>query len=146
MTPLPRAQLLAPGVEFPRSELTRRVLSVFWQDCCLPLQFSRAPAPVIELDARPGTKGEPRPVRAWWLLEDGIIEEAAGPSSEALRPYLDGTDAYRLWPRYEFWISAEPFEVEMNFRRDALTVWGYHTRLVGQLDSRVRVLSREESG
>src|SRR5258707_1099356 len=119
VTPLSRQHLLAPGVEFPRHELKRRVLSLFWQDCCVPLQFSRAPAPVIELANDGNSPREPRPIRAWWLMEDGILMENEGPTSDRLQPYLDGAEVFLLWPRYEFQISGEPFNVLMRFHQDA---------------------------
>src|SRR5258708_7274363 len=143
MTPLPRARLLEPGVDFPRHELRRRVLSGFWQDCCMPLQFSRAPAPAIELADEPGLSHEPRPVRAWWLLEDGILEETEGPASDRLQPYLGGADVFRLWPRYEFRISNEPLTVTMSLHQDALTVRHLLARLAMQPGDRLRVETRE---
>ena len=143
MTALPRERLLEPGVEFPYRELRRRILSAFWQDCCIPLQFSRAPAPAIELARNLNPHREPRPVRAWWLLEDGILEENEGPESERLRPYMEGTDVFRLWPRYEFQISLEPFDVSMRFHQDALTVRGQRTRFAVQPHEWVRVVAQE---
>lgn len=143
ITPLPRERLLEPGVEFPHQELTRRVLSVFWQDCCVPLQFSRAPAPVIELMANAAGGREPVPVRAWWLLEDGILEESGGPGSERLRPYLSGADAFRLWPRYEFQVATAPFEAQLCFQADALNQQHHRVELRAEPFGRVRVLARE---
>ncbi len=140
ITPLPRERLFQPAAEFPHHELTRRVLSVFWQDCCVPLQFSRAPAPVIELMAPSDGKREPVPVRAWWLLEDGILEESGGPASERLRPYLQGADAFRLWPRYEFLVSTVPFEVRLSFQADALNSQTHCVQLAAEPFGRVRVL------
>ena len=143
ITPLPRHQLFQPSLEFPQRELTRRVLSVFWQDCCVPLQFSRAPAPVIEYLGSRDENRAPTPVRAWWLLEDGILEECGGPASERLRPYLNGADAFRLWPRYEFQVSTAPFEVLLVIHSDALTQQTYRICLDALPFERVRVLSRD---
>jgi hypothetical protein len=143
ITPLSREQLFQPAAEFPHHELTRRVLSVFWQDCCVPLQFSRAPAPVIELMASADGKREPVPVRAWWLLEDGILEESGGPGSERLRPYLHGGDAFRLWPRYEFMITNVPFAVRLSFQSDALSGQTHRVQLAVEPFGRVRVVNRE---
>jgi hypothetical protein len=143
ITPLPRERLLEPGVEFAHQELTRRVLSVFWQDCCVPLQFSRAPAPVIELMANAAGGREPVPVRAWWLLEDGILEESGGPESERLKPYLQGDNAFQLWPRYEFQVTTLPFEARLCFQSDALTQQLHRVQFATEPFGRVRVVARE---
>ena len=137
MTPLRREDLLDPGVVFPRDELRRRILSFFWRDCCEPACFSRAPAPVIEYAAEAGT---PRRVRAWWLLDTAIIEEPAGPHAERLRPFFAplGRNG-QLWPRYEFRILPEPFEVEMGFHREPLSHQEHRTRLALEAGERVRV-------
>ena len=125
ITPMAGEDLLDPGAVFLREELARRVLSMFWRDCCCPLCFSRAPAPVVELATEacpPGQK--PRRVRAWWLFVDGIIEDADGPYSERLRIFFgEGNRVSELWPRYEFQIFPEPFEVRMGFRREPLAGW-----------------------
>lgn len=143
ITPLPREHLFEPGAIFPAHELTRRVLSIFWQDCCYPPYFSRAPAPVLQLDADSDV-ATPRPLHAWWLMDDGIVAESEGPHSERLRPFFGGkNDAGRLWPRYEFRVFAGPSVVEMCFHRDGQAVQGHRTRLFAQPDGRVRVLERE---
>ena len=143
LTPLPREQLFEPDAVFPLHELSRRVLSLFWRDCCYPPVFSRAPAPVIQLEEAGGL-ATPRPLQAWWLMEEGIVEESEGPHSERLRPFFGGPGGGpRLWPRYEFCVLASPFTVEMRFHRDGLAVQGHRTRLFVQPDGRVRVLERE---
>lgn len=154
ITPLPREQLFDPGTIFPAHELTRRVLSLFWRDCCCPPYFSRAPAPVIQLygtDTGADLAGAPRPLHAWWLMDDGIVEESEGPHSERLKPFFRPTGAKptadttaQLWPRYEFRVLARPFEVEMSFYRDGQAAQGHRTRLLAQPDGRVRVLARSE--
>src|SRR5687767_11231086 len=99
ITPLSGEDLLDPDVVFPREELTRRILSLFWRDCCCPLCFSRAPAPVVELSAEPVLPGgRPRRVRAWWLYVDGMIEDADGPYSERVRLFFgEGRRGIELW-------------------------------------------------
>ncbi len=143
MTPLPPGQLLEPGAVFPAGELTRRVLTEFWRDCCCPPYFSRAPAPVLERKGGGPDGREGRAVRAWWLLDDGIIEEREGAHADRLRPYFGrANDPGRLWPSYEFRILAEPFELEMRFHDDGSANQGHRTRLVVQPDGRVRVIER----
>ncbi len=78
LTALPQADLFDAGVIFPARELTRRVLSLFWRDCSCPPVFSRASAPVVRLDA-PDGPATPRSLQAWWLMEEGIVEESEGP-------------------------------------------------------------------
>lgn len=142
LTALPHADLFDAGVIFPAHELTRRVLSLFWQDCSCPPVLSRASAPVVRLDAPDGS-ATPRSLQAWWLMEEGIVEESEGPYAERLRPFFAGpAKTARLWPRYEFWILADPFAVEMRFHRDGSAVQGHRTRLFVQTDGRVRVLER----
>lgn len=143
MTALPRADLFDAGVIFPAHELTRRVLSLFWRDCCCPPVFSRAPAPVVRLDEPDGLAAA-RSLQAWWLMEEGIVEESEGPYAERLRPFFGGpATTARLWPRYEFCVLADPFAVEMRFHREGSAVQGHRTRLFVQPDGRVRVLERE---
>lgn len=140
ITPLPREQLFDPGCVFERGELTRRVLSMFWRDCCNPPHFSRAPAPVMELE---GAEDASRRRQAWWILADGLVTEHEGPHSSRLEPYFGDVPAgERLWPRYEFRVLATPFDVEMMFHRSALASQGHRTRLFVQPDGRVRVLTR----
>jgi hypothetical protein len=145
-TPLPREALFDPGAVFPAHELTLRVLSLFWRDCCCPPYRSRAPAPVVQF-AGAGDTVAPRAQRAWWLTNEGIVREPGGPQAGALRPFLGGEsaeeEADRRWPRYEFQVFARPFEVEMRFHRGGRVVQGHRTRLFAQLDCRVRVLERE---
>src|SRR2546423_4690006 len=117
VTPLRSDDLLDPGSVFPRAELTRRILSYFWRDCCCPTCFSRAPAPVAELNL----ENPARRVRAWWLLEDVIFEEHEGPYSERLRPYFHTADLReQLWPRYEFFLRPAPLVLEMIVHREPL--------------------------
>ena len=142
ITPLPGEDLLDPGMIFARDELTRRILSLFWRDCCCPLCFSRAPAPVTEHGVEsPSPDGGPRRLRAWWLFVDGMIEDRDGPYSERLRPFFAAADAAtQLWPRYEFQILPEPFEVRMGFHRGPLGGQEHRTRLSQEAGGRVRVL------
>lgn len=144
ITPLPREQLFDPGSVFAPHELTRRVLSMFWRDCCCPPHFSRAPAPVMEMDGTLFPSDDaPRPLQAWWIMDDGLVSESEGPESSRLRPYFgDIPMGERLWPRYEFRVLASPFDVEMMFHRSALASQGHRTRLFVQPDGRVRVLTR----
>ena len=144
ITPLPGDDLLDPGSVFSRDELIRRILSLFWRDCCCPLCFSRAPAPVIELDPEADSSdGMPRRIRAWWLFGDGMIEDSAGPYSERLRPFFADTQrGPQLWPRYEFQIFPEPFEVRMGFHRERLAGQEHRTRLSPEAGGRVRVLEQ----
>ncbi len=144
LTPLPRENLFDPSCVFPTEELTRRVLSLFWRDCCCPPYFNRTPAPVFELDPRP-SGDPPRAIAVWWLTCTGIVTEMEGPSATHLQPYRETTPrAARLWPRYDFRILASPFDVEMMFHRSALATQGHRTRLFVQPDGRVRVLTRSE--
>jgi hypothetical protein len=145
ITPLMREDLLESGQVFPRDELLRRVLSAFWRDCCSPARFSRAPAPVVELAGNASSAGGAVDrVRAWWLLNDGIIEEAEGPHSERLRLFFGGIGRLgMLWPRYEFRVQAEPFEVQMSFHQEPLVGRGHRTRLEVEPDGRVRVSGQE---
>lgn len=145
ITPFGREDLLDVDLEFPRSELTRRILSFFWRDCCCPTCFSRAPAPVAELADEPVTpSGTPRRLRAWWLLHDGILEESDGPYSERLRPFFGGLGrAGQLWPRYEFRLVADPLAIELSFFQDPLSGRGHRARLSVQPGGRVRVTAHE---
>ena len=143
-TPLPREGLFDPGSVFAPTELTRRVLSLFWRDCCCPPNFNRAPAPVLELVGA-NTEEPPLVLRIWWLSKEGITTEANAPTAPRLEPYpppiaREGP----FWPRYDFRISASPFDVEMMFHRSALASQGLRTRLFVQPDGRVRVLTRSE--
>ena len=110
LTPLLSDALFDTGSRFPAPELTRRILSHFWRDCCLPSCFSRAPAPVIQLSADTAPEGgEPRRTGAWWLLLDGMIEDDLGPYSDRLRPFFGGAGRPALlWPRYEFTLRSTP--------------------------------------
>ncbi len=146
ITPLLRDDLLDPGIVFPREELTRRILSLFWRDCCRPACFSRAPAPVVQLSAESDQPA--RRLRAWWLLDEtinAIVEEIEGPYSERLRPFFDeDLPADQMWPRYEFRILPEPFTVEMGFHREPLSRQEHRTRLILEADGRVRVFRHEK--
>lgn len=145
LTPLSRDDVFAPGQVFPAMELERRILSTFWRDCCHPPTFSRAPAPVVELADEPLPPGAPfRRLRAWWLLNDCIIEDAEGPDSERLRLFFGGIGRTgMLWPRYEFRIQAEPHLVEMSFHREPLAGKGCRTRLAQEPDGRIRISHHE---
>lgn len=145
MTPLSGSHLLDPGQVFPHEELRRRVLSLFWRDCCSVPRYSRAPAPVVELsDGAPDGGGSRPRVRAWWLLCDGIIEESDGPNSERVRLFFgEGEQRSQLWPRYEFRLSEQPFEAEMSFHQDPGMGWGSRIRFQRCLDGRVQVAGRE---
>ena len=141
---LPRERLFDPGSVFPRAELTRRVLSLFWRDWCCPPNFTRAPAPVLELDGA-SAEEPPRVLHVWWLTKDGIVSELEGPTTPRLEPYLPGAaPVTRLWPSYDFRVFASPFDVEMMFHRSALASQGHRTRLFFQPDGRVRVLTCSE--
>ncbi len=143
ITPLPREQLFDPGTVFPAHELTRRVLSLFWGDCCCPPYFCRVPAPVVEFGG-PVDAALARPLHAWWLREDGIEEEGGGPEAESLRSFFHPTDeAGRRWPRYEFRVFVGSTAVEMIFHRGGLASLGHRTRLLTESDGRMRVLERE---
>lgn len=147
MTPLSREDLFDPGEVFPRDELIRRVLSLFWRDCCCPPCFSRAPAPVLELSGEPVPPGtRPPRLRAWWLLHDGILEDREGPHTERLRSFFERGDAGNpLWPCYEFRVLAEPLAVDMSFHQHALSGHGHRTHLSIQPDGRLCVAAREAS-
>jgi hypothetical protein len=131
LTPLGRDDLFEPGQVFRPADLTRRVLSVFWRDCCCPPCFSRAPAPVLELCGERVAPGQrPARLRAWWLLHDGILEDREGPYTERLRPFFDraGTAA-PIWPCYEFRVLTEPMAVEMIFHQHSFSRHGHRTNL-----------------
>lgn len=140
--PLSGDDLLVPGQQFPREELLRRVLSLFWRECCWPLGCSQAPAPVIEFAGELPGRADRR-LRVWWLLNDGILEDGEGPHSERVRLFFDGVGRIgQLWPRYEFRVSEDPFEVAMGFYEEP-TGRGHRARLELQADGRVRVLGQE---
>ena len=146
LTPLMREDLFDVGADFPREELTRRVLSLFWRDCCCPTCFSRAPAPVVELASGGAeTLAPPRRLRAWWLLHDGILEDSEGPYSERLRPYFGVTGRNgRLWPRYEFRVVAEPaLTVELGMFADAQSSRGHRLVFAVETGGRLRVMTQE---
>lgn len=139
LTPLPGNQLFVSGTVFPAAELTRRVLTLFWRDCCEPAELSRAPAPVIQFAGKPGRFGF-RPLRAWWLLEEGIVLERDGPRAESLEPFFGGETRGGLCPRYEFRIFEQPYAVAYCCHRAEGVVRGHRIRLAAQDDGRVRVL------
>lgn len=145
ITPLSGDKLLEPGETFQREELLRRVLSLFWRDCCSLPRFSRAPAPVVQLSGDGVERGTPPPrIRAWWLLCDGIIDESDGPYSERVQLFFgDGERRDQLWPRYEFRVIETPFELEMSFHQDPGAGWGSRVRFQLCLDGRVQVSGRE---
>jgi hypothetical protein len=145
ITPLSAEDIFDPGQIFPRQELIRRVLSLFWRDCCYPPSFSRAPAPVVELSGDVVKSGVTvQRIRAWWLLNDGIVEESEGPEAERLRLFFGGIGRTgMLWPRYEFRVLADPLEVEMSFHQEPLLGRGHRTRLEVQADGRLRICGHE---
>ena len=138
ITPLQRPDLFDPGQIFPRDELIRRVLSVFWRNCCGVPGLARAPAPVIERAA-----GVDRN-RAWWVLYDGLVEENEGPHSDRIALFFgrDGQQS-QLWPRYEFQVLEEPFAVEMTFHQDRGLGWILRIRLRLLPDGSVHVDGEE---
>jgi hypothetical protein len=138
ITPLQRPDLFDPGQIFPREELLRRILSVFWHNCCGVPGLARAPAPVIERSA------DAAPTRAWWVLYDGIVEEVDGPESERIALFF-GRDRQegQLWPRYEFQVRENPFAVEMNFHQDRGLGWVLRIRLGLLQDGLVHVDGEE---
>jgi hypothetical protein len=117
ITPLTGSNLLTPGEMFRHDELHRRVLSLFWQDCCGVPELARAPAPIVELsgaaNAQDGLRSR---LRAWWVLNDGIIEEAEGPYADRLALFfgVEGGSA-QLWPHYQFSVAEAPFKLEIVF-------------------------------
>jgi hypothetical protein len=144
ITPLSGDNVLNVGEIFPCEELRRRILSLFWRDCCGILPLSRAPAPILELSDHSGPReGAGSRVRAWWILNDGMVEEREGPYADRLDLFFGakGEDA-QLWPRYLFTMREEPFGVELTFQERA----GVHrtTRIVLELqpDGWVRVTER----
>ena len=145
VTPLSGGDLLEPGQVFPRDELLRRVLSLFWRNCCGVPGLARAPAPVLEFSAG-STGAEPKRlrVRAWWILYDGIVEESEGPHAERLALFFGGGgETSQLWPRYEFELVETPFALKMGFHLHA----GIHRSSLISLEAlperSVRVSGRE---
>ena len=133
ITPLVSSNLLTPGETFPRDELRRRVLSLFWQDCCGVLELARAPAPIVELSGAPNAHEAVRlRLGAWWVLNDGIIEDAQGPYADRLDLFfgVEGGSA-QLWPHYLFSVTEAPFELDMVFHLRA----GVHRRTRISLES-----------
>ncbi len=120
MQALPGEDLFDPGQVFTRDEMLPRILSFFWRDCCCPTAFSRAPAPVIEISAEAlDEQGQPRRLKAWWLLRDGIVEEPEGPHSEKLRPFYESAAPFgRRRPLYEFRRFESPVVIELSFQHE----------------------------
>jgi hypothetical protein len=145
ITPISRADLFEPGQLFQREELLRRVLSYFWRECCYVPWTSRAPAPVVEFSGDAGESvADRRRIRAWWLLSDGIIEEAEGPNSERVNLFFGAGAAERpLWPRYEFCVREWPFAVEMIFHFEPQSSHGCRVQLEPCPDGQVRVAGLE---
>ena len=144
ITPLSGGDLLDPGQTFPREELLRRVLSIFWRNCCGAYGPTRAPAPVLEFldtSSRPGVSRVR--ARAWWVLYDGIIEEREGPYAERLALFFGANgEAGHLWPRYQFEVVEKPLTVEMHFDQDVGLRWTSRLGLESLPDGRVRVTGR----
>jgi hypothetical protein len=144
VTPLNGCDLLDVGQIFPREELVRRVLSLFWRSCCGIPGLSLAPAPVVELSSRlAGVSAGGVRVRAWWVLYDGIVEESEGPYADRLALFF-GTKstAGQLWPRYEFEIFEGPLAVDMKFHHDGRVSWSTRVSLEVLPDGAVRVRGR----
>lgn len=138
ITPLRSPDIFDPGQTFPREELLRRVLSIFWRNCCGIPGLARAPAPVVER-----TVSAERP-RAWWVMYDGIIEESDGPESERIALFFGRNgQAGQLWPRFEFKVMDEPFAVDMNFHQDRGLGWVLRIRLELLPDGSVHVVGEE---
>jgi hypothetical protein len=144
-TPLAGGDLLDSGQEFPRDEIVRRVLSLFWRNCCGVPGLARAPAPVLEFSTEPkGGDVSRMRVRAWWILYDGIVEEGEGPHAERLALFFGGSgETSQLWPRYEFELMEKPFSLKLGFHLHA----GVHrtSRIILEdlPDRLVRVTGRE---
>jgi hypothetical protein len=138
ITPLRSPDIFDPGQTFPRDELLRRVLSVFWRNCCGVPGLARAPAPVIERTASTERS------RAWWVMYDGIIEENEGPNSERIALFFgrEGQTA-QLWPRFEFEVREEPFAVDMSFHQDRGLGWVLRIRLELLPGGSVQVVGEE---
>jgi hypothetical protein len=145
MTPLSGGDLFDPGQTFPREELLRRILSVFWRNCCGVPGLARAPAPIIELRGENVTEEGISSVRAWWVMYDGIIEESEGPQSERIALFFGrGEQRGQLWPRYEFRVLENPMAVELTFHQDPGLRWGSRVHFETCGDGKLRV-SGEES-
>ena len=130
--------MLEPGQIFPRDELLRRVLSVFWRACCGIPGLGRAPAPVLEL-----ANGGRSRARAWWVLYDGIIEESEGPHAERLGLFFGArNEPGQLWPRYTFELVDGPFVVDMHVQQDAALSWNSRVSLELLPSGSVRVIGR----
>ena len=145
ITPLSGGDLLDPGQEFPRDEIVRRVLSLFWRNCCGVPGLARAPAPVLEFSAesKDGDASRMR-VRAWWILYDGIIEENEGPHAERLALFFGGGgETSQLWPRYEFELIENPFAVKLGFHLHAGVHRTSRIALESLGEGAVRVMGRE---
>ena len=138
ITPLRSPDIFDPGQTFPRDELLRRILSVFWRNCCGVPGLARAPAPVIERTASAERS------RAWWVMYDGIVEESDGPESERIALFFgrDGQGG-QLWPRFEFKVMEEPLVVDMNFHQDRGLGWVLRIRLESRPDGSVHVVGEE---
>ena len=121
ITPLSGGDLLDPGQVFPRDELLRRVLSLFWRNCCGVPGLARAPAPVLQFSGGSnGAHASRMRVRAWWILYDGIVEETEGPHAERLALFFGGDgETSQLWPRYQFEVVENPFSLALGFHLHA---------------------------
>lgn len=142
--PLTGRELLTPGQVFPREELLRRVLSVFWRNCCGIPRLARAPAPIMEVSRHaPGAVGGVARLRAWWVLYDGIAEESEGPHAQRLALFFGSSDETgQLWPRYEFELHDNPFSVEMSFHLDTGLSWNSRVSLATVPGGSIRVIGR----
>ncbi|MGH7944303.1 MAG: hypothetical protein ACREH8_10765 [Opitutaceae bacterium] len=144
ITPLSRADLFDPGQVFPRDELLRRVLSVFWRNCCGIPTLARAPAPIVELcrDSSRPDRVRSR-ARAWWVLYDGIVEETEGSHSDRVELFFGRPgQAGQLWPRYEFEVVEKPLAVEMSFHEEPGSGWASRVDLNSLPDGSVRVIGQ----
>src|SRR5688500_7125022 len=144
-TPLSGGDLLDPGQVFPRDELLRRVLSVFWRNCCGVPGLARAPAPVLEFAGGSAKGGASRMrVRAWWILYDGIVEESEGPHADRLALFFGGGgETSQLWPRYDFELMEKPFAVKLGFHLHAGVHRNSWLALEALPERAVRVIGRE---
>ena len=142
--PLAGGRLLDIGQVFPREELLRRILSLFWWNCCGTPGIPRPPAPVLELlSGGPENDGLRLRARAWWVLHDGIVEDSEGPHAERLSLFFGNHgEQGQLWPRYDFEVHENPLLVEMNFHRHARLHWRTRISLESRPDGRLEVTAR----
>jgi hypothetical protein len=98
----------------------------------------------VELSGAPNTQeGERSRLCAWWILNDGIIEDAKGPYADRLDLFF-GVEGGRgqLWPRYLFSVAEAPFELDMIFHLRAGVLRRTRIGLESCADGWVRVTDR----